>query len=1282
MTSQKRLMTIYPAHVNMLAATLALVLGAAYAPPTVYAQSAPATRDATVLKAYPWPAADAEAMAGRLRAEYRSLREVTIMADTRSGQIVVQAPYSVQSQIAQRLTPPADNRRLPAAQDGTNTPSTPSYAPQALKATTLALRNANTRQVEDALLSVFGQRLTAVAPAELAAKSYQLALAGGRTMRVDLQSQINRVAVYGPSTNVDAFSRLVQSLDVAETGTDRDTRVVGLRNTSPASARKAVDAIQASNSARLPRGPMVAMLFQPDEKEAAKPSPTEAAGESPAAKDGSKELPAKPGTTPEGKNDKGSEGPGMIGSVQIENLEGLDVLVLKGHARDVKRVLEIIEKIERLSAETEPEINVHFLRHVDSMALAELIVPLYGDIFYQRRGEVSITALVKPNALLLIGRRETVQVVLDLVRKLDKPVDPNTQFQVFRLRHAASAMVMQQVSEFFFGRYGLGTRVRATADYRSNAVVVQASPRDMAEVADLIARLDTPTSEKVNEVRVVRLENSMADELANLLMMAISGQGTGTRAGGIGGMGAAAGLQQPGLGAGGMAGGAMNAANQVSTMLRFVTLDTKGQRRLNSGILTDVRITADTRANALILNAPAESMELLEALIRQLDGLPPAEAQIKVFTIVNGDAAALSDMLQQLFSRQITPGQILVQAAGGQGESQLIQLRFAIDVRTNSIIVSGTMGDLQVVEAILLRLDDSDIRRRKSIVYRLKNAPAADVANSINQFLSGERAVQTLSPGLMSAYEQIEREVVVVPEPVSNSLIVSATPRFFEEIKKIVEKLDERPPMVMIQVLIAEVSLNNTDEFGIELGLQDGILFDRSLLGNIQTLTQTTLNDLGTPTSTNQVISSATYTPGFNFNNQPLGQSSGAGTQSTIGTQGLSHFGLGRTNTDLGYGGFVFSASSESVSVLLRALQECRRLEVLSRPQVMTLDNQPAFIQVGQRVPRISNVTVQTFGQTNSVVMENVGLILGVTPRISPDGLVVMAIDAEKSEVGPEAEGIPISVSTTGQVVRSPRINLTMAQTTVSANSGQTVVLGGLIAKSKSEVHRKVPWLGDIPLLGRLFRYDATNNKRSELLVIMTPHIVRNENDVESIKRVESARMHWCLGDVIALHGKGDPRRTEGIDDNTTPVVYPDMDPGAQKMYMNQEGKAGGPEILPTPASGNGTAKPPTRTGTPAPLGEPPSEPKMPTAAPLEPKPMSDSGAQRAPLPGRASNGPLPVVPVAYQGAPAYQLPPQLPPTPPQTLTNPPQQAPSYPPSAYQTPPSAPSQAAPAVYYR
>jgi len=1170
-----------------------------------------AARPAPVLKAHNCPAGDVETVAALLLAEYQNAADVLIVPNPRTQQLLVQAPPEVHSRIAQRLA--ALQRGMGqgasrAAQGAAG--SSRVFDPHAPKSTTLALQHIATEQLEDALTSLFGPRLTPVQPSELGARSYQLSLPGNRSIRIELHPQTGRVALQGPAANVEACVRLVQAVDIPQPTGEESLRLIALRQAAPATARRIVEAIQASNGMQVVRGPMVASLFQQSgdglqppaaaqvttrqpPREAATPPVRDVSTQvgadapPPAAPAGEAAPPPAPGQAAAGQPARaGQEGAGMIGAVQVQLLEGLDVLVISGHQRDVKRVQEIIEQIERLAAETEPAIEVYQLRYVNSIAIADLIGPLYDEIFFARRGDVSITALVKPNALLLIGRRENVQLVIDLVRKLDKPVAPDTQFQVFRLKHAAAATVQATVQNFFVMQYGLGTRVWAVADYRSNSLFVQASPRDMVEVAALIQKIDTPTSEAVHELRVITLQNSLADEMANVLMSAITGQVRAVTA-------------VPGAAA--PAAPAAQAAAEKATMLRFVTIDAQGQRKLSSGILTDVRITPDTRANTLLVSAPAESMDLIEALVRQLDQPPSAVSQVKVFTIVNGDATALADMLATLFARPATQTALglQLQTAAGEGESTLIPLRLAVDVRTNSIIASGSMGDLQVVEAILLRLDESDIRKRKTVVYRLKNAPATDVANTINQFLQSERQVQMLAPGLVSAFEQVEREVVVVAEPVSNSLIVSATERYFNEIKKIVEQLDERPPMVLIQVLIAEVSLNNTDEFGVELGLQDSILFDRSLLQNITTVTRTTYNEFGQPTSQGQEIVSATYVPGFAFNNQPLGQSTDPRRKNLIGTQGLSHFGVGRLNNELGFGGFVFSASSESVSVLIRALKECRRLEVLSRPQVMTLDNQPAFVQVGQRVPRITGTTVNQMGQVNSVTLENVGLILGVTPRISPDGLVVMAIDAEKSEVGPEAEGIPVSISATGQIVRSPRINTTMAQTTVSAASGQTIVLGGLIVKSKSEFHRKVPLLGDIPIVGHLFRYDGVADRRSELLIIMTPHIVRNQAEAEEVKRIESARMHWCLSDVLEVHGRGSQRQpSEEWSEVETEVIYPHMDPLG--VYPRVPGAGNGPELVPAPpgepaggrvAPANGSQQPKAAPQ----LVEPPEQPQAPS---------------------------------------------------------------------------------------
>jgi hypothetical protein len=304
----------------------------------------------------------------------------------------------------------------------------------------------------------------------------------------------------------------------------------------------------------------------------------------------------------------------------------------------------------------------------------------------------------------------------------------------------------------------------------------------------------------------------------------------------------------------------------------------------------------------------------------------------------------------------------------------------------------------------------------------------------------------------------------------------------------------------------------------------------------------------------------------------------------------------------------VLSAGSKSVNVLLRALQQNQQLEVLSRPQVMTIDNQPAFIQVGQKVPLITNVIVNQIGQTNTVQMDNVGLILGVTPRISPDGMVVMEIDAEKSDVAPESEGIPVSISASGAVVRAPRINITTAQTTISTASGETIVLGGLITKRRLTINRRVPYLSNVPVLGWMFRYDQFEARRSELLIILTPHVVRNASDTERLRQVEAARMHWCAADVHEIHG--DPafclRGQCPVCNAETPVIYPDLDPNGLAPPGGGMMELLGPgEVIERPADSPDAGES-SRHGAPPPLA------RMPRATELYERPAESQAASPA----------------------------------------------------------------------
>jgi type II secretion system protein D len=1297
-----------------------------------------------MLKSYPCPATELAAIARQLQTVYAGQPEVRIAMDERTSQILVLASDEVQAQIGRQLgqfagvAPQAPAQPSAAPQPGALPaqltplqfkPASPSPAPPSPQVSravdvsparhstqrTLTLKNSSWQQIEQSLRELTAGRLAPVPGVSGGdAVVYTLSLPGSKDVRLAVNPQTRQIDLRGDPQLLDRCVRLLQVLDAPPVAAGRRTRAVPVSTGHQATVRKAVQVLSGDYSAS-------AAIAGPENAAVVRPVPGGVTTRQPANDRGSNAIPlvatlfqnqaqpggaqpgeaAQPGQQPPAGQAAPGEEPltsGLVGPVQIEFLEGLDIMVISGNQRDVERVSQIIADIERLSAETEPQIEVLPLDHAGSEQIAAIVTQIYDQILSPRQGQVSITPLVKPNALLLIGREESIRIVVDLVRQLDQPVGPSSQFSVFRLKHAAAADVATTITTFYTERTGLGTRVVVTPEVRSNSLIIQASPRDLAEVSELIARIDTDSSGVVEELRVFPLENSRAETLAPVLQEAISGQAA-AGAGGIGG-----GPQGPRPAAG--------SAQSKSSMLRFSTIDPQGKRALlTSGILTDVRITADPWNNAVIASGPSESMDLVGALIKQLDQIPAAETQIKVFTIVNGDAQLLVQMLESLFGVTQTGGGggggIFGGVGGGGlqpggfiGENPLIGLRFSVDQRTNSIIASGSAGDLNIVEAILLRLDESDVRQRQSVVYRLKNAPALAVANTINDFLNSQRNVQNLAPAQISPFQQIEREVVVVPEQISNSLIVSATPRYFEEIRKIVEELDARPPMVMIQVLIAEVTLNNTDEFGVELGLQDSVLFDRSLLGDIFTTTNSTQQPSGNTviTTTNQVIQAATLTPGYNFNNQPLGNSGSAqsvGTREHLAGQGLTNFSVGRVNSELGYGGLVLSASNESISILIRALKECRRLDVLSRPQIMTLDNQPAFIQVGARVPRIQGVTLGQFGQTNNVIDTNVGLILGVTPRISPDGLVVMEIDAERSALGPESEGVPISTSNTGEVVRQPLINTTTAQTTVSAVDGQTVVLGGLLTKTKSSTRRRVPLLSSIPIVGNLFRYDLEAVQRTELLIIMTPRIVRSEADADRVKQAEAARMSWCLADVKAMHG--DPgivsRDGEWSDDQTV-VIYPDQNPTLAEPVLAPPGATVVPPGAVPPAAvppgavppgsvlapPTGPVPPPAAGAAPGPQPQPTAPPPAPPAPPtgqppsiLPPiqgpqlQPMPDQQSMRSPqgwpaanqpgrvnqanwsqpaaaatappsvLPANMPQQPMPVTPVAYPSPVTYQ---------------------------------------------
>lgn len=1068
----------------------------------------PDAQPAVVARAYRAADRDPRQVAQALQKQFPDAR---VEADLRTGQVVALASEATQAKIATAVG-----------------------APKAAAPNGYQLQNTTWREFEAQLRQMWGERLAVSTTESGAVAAMVLGTATGPRAVMQVDRRTNIVTFDNTARDSHAWEQVARAVDLPR-GSSEQAQLVSLRDADPAKVQRAVALIQATaplaadgenvtatvqfgggNRARW-GGDVVANLFQPEAPPANDQAPQPAA-------------PAAGEATPaEAAAADAAEASGLIGPVQIEFLEGMDAIMIRGHKRDVERVRKIIEDIERLSKETQPLVEVHPLEFVNSQAVTALVTELYEEILSPRQGQVSIRALVEPNAILLIGRKESVDIVKDLIGKLDRPMAPASQFQVLRLKHISAIDAETAVRNFFVERpgqgtdlrTGLGTRVQVIADYRTNKLIVQASPRDLGEVKRLIESIDTEDPASTAQVRVFKLRNAMAEELATVLQAAIAGntQQAGQQ-----------GQQQ------GQQGGATQAGSRLpSTALEFMMLDQAGGRLLRSGIVADVQVSADANTNALIVRAPAKSMELIEALIKELDQMPDAEAQLKVFTVMNGDATSLAATLQQVFGQSVTIGQ----GSGGAlgiafrqpqapttttgGENSLVPLTFAVDIRTNSVIVSGSESDLEVVETLLLRLDEEGFTTNQIIVYRLKNNSSDSVAASLQSYVTSQtNSLQNaVTAGLSTTLDRLVLQITVISEPISNSVIVAASPRYMESIMQAIRDLDVRPPMVMVQVVIAEIDISDVHEFGGEFGLQDSLLFDRGIAT--------------TPATA--------HTPGFNFGNSINLPNLNAVSQGTLAAQGLSNLGLGRAaSLGSGPGGLVLSAASDSVNLMLRALQEEGRAQVLSRPQVMALNNQPAFVQVGQDIARYQGSTATNTGVTQNVTDVPTGLILSIEPRINDDGVIVMTVDADKSALGTTG-GTTLSDGQGGTFTVQP-INRTTAQTTISAKSGQTVVIGGLITKEDILTSRGVPYLRDLPWVGPLFNFQATRTHRTELLIILTPYIVSEDDDYEMIKMLETQRMNWCLGDVVSMDGD---RGLQGAgclfcaDD--VPLLFPDNDP-------------------------------------------------------------------------------------------------------------------------------------------
>ena len=464
----------------------------------------------------------------------------------------------------------------------------------------------------------------------------------------------------------------------------------------------------------------------------------------------------------------------------------------------------------------------------------------------------------------------------------------------------------------------------------------------------------------------------------------------------------------------------------------------------------------------------------------------------------------------------------------------------------------------------------------------------------------------------MTPFQDIEREVIVVPEPITNKLLISATPKYYPDIMRLIHEMDAELPQVMIQVMIAEVDLTNTDEFGVEIGLQSPVLFQRSIFpaygqfnggttSYTANATAPVFNTVGLYPSANTTptgvaitgVTNSSSPTGFNFNQPGIGLGNNvAVAPGVVGYQGLTSLGVGRTSPNIsGVGGFVFSASNDVFNLLIRALKTQGRIDVLSRPQIMTLDNQAASILIGSSVPYTAGTSTAAATTVATTSFISIGVQLNVIPKINPDGKVTMRVTPTVSKLDPALE-------TPG--VAAPAIDTQTIDTTIIAHDGETVAIGGLIKRNDQKTENKVPWFGDLPWIGTLFRYREQIKAKQELLIILTPHIVRNRLEAERILAMEGARMDWVLGDVVRMQGISGmdplfPPPPHGNVDGAMPGPLP---PGTHLPLFAP------PAGVPAPGATAPDTLPPPRPISPTPVPAPTPGPAAQQAGPTADRPL------------------------------------------------------------------------------
>lgn len=439
-------------------------------------------------------------------------------------------------------------------------------------------------------------------------------------------------------------------------------------------------------------------------------------------------------------------------------------------------------------------------------------------------------------------------------------------------------------------------------------------------------------------------------------------------------------------------------------------------------------LAAHANSNSLIVAATRRTITKIHNMLETLDRA--TETEIEKVKLYHADATEVVRTLQTLVQ----------QTEAAKGAAEAASSKLVADTRTNSVLVSGNKGFRERIARIARSLDSKVRDRRNVHVVGLKFANAVEIAPIIETLATQQAGTSTVSAAPAEGAAAEESLTLVQADEQTNSLIIMAKPNRFNELRSVISRLDVRRAQVLVEAIIVELRLLKDADLGIQwLAINNALI----------------------PTDAD-----------------------------TDRDEALGRIASSFANIGPGTAVGLIQDSSYSFLALGKALDNDTDANIISTPSLLTLDNQEAEITVGQEVPFETGSYSNTGGgstPTNpftTIERKNVGLTLRITPQISEGDAVKMNIEQEISTVDPQAA---TNIGAVDVVT-----NVRTIKTNVIVDDGSILVLGGLIDDAVTETEQRVPFLGDIPVIGEAFKAKTTSKAKRNLMLFIRPTIMRN----------------------------------------------------------------------------------------------------------------------------------------------------------------------------------------------